>query len=115
MVPLSAITTLQCLHQWQCPLAGNFSNDALETIISFLGSSQASFLEIDDGPTISGHILHAVYAVVSMTSSPIINWDQFEKNVTKKSASGFADLLRKALGTNDFTLWLPVVTHGVSP
>ncbi len=40
--------------------------------------------------------------------------NQFKKdvNVTRKSISGFFDLLRKALNKDD---WSPVVTHGTSP
>jgi len=87
------------------------SNVALGNIASFLGTS----FWIQDGPDISANTLLCVFAFVQkfMIPSLVINFDQFRKNVTKKSASGFADLLRKALGVNDSNLWLPVVTHDV--
>ena len=60
-------------------------------------------------------IIHTV--VESSASSPesLVSVDQFLKNATKQSASGFINLLTKALKEKDLSFWRPVVTHGTSP
>jgi len=66
----------------------------------------------------SDDVLTAIYAVVSSASAflpdpkTLVHVDRFKTNVTKKSASGFIDLLREAVNGNNDRLWCPVVTHG---
>ena len=99
----------------------HFSDDTLKAIARDLARSLGHSLWITDGPSIGSDTLQFVYEVVRRSTTQlttpiqIIDRDQYKRNVTKKSASGFTDLLIKALGSNDLTLWLPVVTHGESP
>ncbi|KAH9161163.1 hypothetical protein EDB89DRAFT_1914070 [Lactarius sanguifluus] len=47
------------------------------------------------------------------TLGGLVDVDQFKRNLTKKSASGFINLLREAINGNNGELWNPVVTHDV--
>ena len=91
----------------------HFSDDTLKKIAGSLGDP----LFINDGSFSDGtlYVLYGYVRRLATAASPANDFAQFKENVTKKSASGFADLLRKALGTKDLTLWHPVVTHGESP
>ena len=89
----------------------HFSDDALKKIAGSLGDP----LFIDPFSDGTPYVLYGYVRSLATAASPVIDFAQFKENVTKDSASGFADLLRKALGTKDLTLWLPVVTHGESP
>jgi hypothetical protein len=71
----------------------------------------------------SDEILTMIYSTVSggvlrlLPNPPtsLVEFTQFKKNARKKSASGFANLLRKALQADDLSLWDAVVAHGASP
>ena len=89
----------------------HFSDDALKKIAGSLGDP----LFIDPFSDGTLYVLYGYVRRLATATSAVIDFAQFKENVTKKSASGFADLLRKALGTKDLTLWRPVVTHGESP
>ena len=99
----------------------HFSDDTLKATARELARSLGSPLWITDSPSIADYTLlfvhEAVYKSTTQSTTPIqvVDRDQYERNVTKKSASGFTDLLVKALGSEDLTLWLPVITHGASP
>jgi hypothetical protein len=63
-------------------------------------------------------IYGSVGASLTLLPNPptsLVDLAQFKQNARKKSASGFANLLRKALQANDLSLWVPVVAHGASP
>ncbi|KAH8992520.1 hypothetical protein EDB92DRAFT_1858291 [Lactarius akahatsu] len=67
----------------------------------------------------SDEVLTCIHALVSAaftvlhSSEGLVNVDQFKRNLTKKSASGFVNLLGEAINGDDEALWSPVVTHDV--
>jgi hypothetical protein len=91
----------------------HFTDDALTLIASNIGT----FLQLQDLDD-DNFSRHTIYNAIraSMPSQPsLVSFDQCKKNATRMGASGFNDLLRKALPTKELSLWLPVVTHGASP
>jgi hypothetical protein len=75
--------------------------------------SDAAFLDDDILESTYFAIMGAISLMPQPHSTPV-TLDQFRKNA-KDSASGFSDLMRKALQGNDLNLWYPVVTHGTFP
>ncbi|KAH9175248.1 hypothetical protein EDB89DRAFT_2241091 [Lactarius sanguifluus] len=67
----------------------------------------------------SDEVLIRIYTLVSSafalrdSAMGLVNIDEFKMNLTKKSASGFVNLLRGAINGNNEELWSPVVTHDV--
>jgi hypothetical protein len=93
----------------------HFADDAMTFIASILGTISQGWDDTSDTALIS-HLgtMHDIVRV-SMSSHPsLVSFDQCINNATKMGASGFTDLLRKALRTKELSLWLPVVTHGAS-
>jgi hypothetical protein len=101
----------------------HFPDDVLTALANHLGF--ISIIWDDDGSDYaftSDDILTAIYSTVDasmrlLPSPPtsLVEFSQFKKNARKKSAFGFADLLRKALQAKDLRSWDPVVAHGASP
>ncbi|KAF8271302.1 hypothetical protein EI94DRAFT_599301 [Lactarius quietus] len=97
------------------PTGRNVPGDALTFIASTLGSL-SKYWDDDNSDTAFISALSTIYGVVhaSMPShQSLVNFDQFKKNAAKMGTSGFTDLLRKALGKTELSLWLPVVTHDI--
>jgi hypothetical protein len=92
----------------------DFPEDALtriaDTLRLFFGDGSDIVVE---------EALRGIHNVVraSTTSPPesLVPYDQFKKNATKNSASGFIDLLKEALKEEDLKFWRRFVTHGTSP
>ncbi|KAH9074735.1 hypothetical protein EDB83DRAFT_2312265 [Lactarius deliciosus] len=64
------------------------------------------------------NLTDAIYGIVKTfthISRPdadnLVDMGQFKENVAKKHASGFVNLLRKALKENNLEFWHPIVTH----
>jgi hypothetical protein len=96
----------------------DFPDHALACIANTLRSAFRYW--IDDGSDTAFHeglgfIHNVVLAFETSCPESLVPYDQFKKNATKTGASGFADLLRKALKEEDLKFWRPIVTHGTSP
>ena len=76
---------------------------------------------MDDSDTTFNNVLSIIHRFVwsstGTSSHPesLVCFNQFKKNITKKSASGFINLLRKVLQEEDWSFWHPIVTYGTSP
>ncbi|KAF8271312.1 hypothetical protein EI94DRAFT_1720892 [Lactarius quietus] len=98
------------------PTGRHIPDDALTFIASTLGSL-SKYWDDDNSDTAFIRALSTIYYDVVHASMPshesLVNFDQFKKNAAKMGTSGFTDLLRKARGKTELSLWLPVVTHDI--
>jgi len=99
------------------PIGRDFPDDALSSITEDLPQVVENW---NDVGTFDAEVLLTIYAAIwssAKRSRPqsLVRFDQFKRNATKKSASGFIDLLKKALKGRSKDLWRTVVTHGMSP
>ena len=103
------------------PIGRDFPDDALSSIAEDLTEYLPQLVENwNDVGTFDVGLLSAIYGAIwssAKRSRPqsLVRFDQFKRNATKKSASGFIDLLKKALKGGSKDLWRTVVTHGMSP
>ncbi len=99
------------------PIGRDFPDDALSSITEDLPPLAENW---NDVGTFDGEVLATIHTTIwnsAKRSRPksLVRFDQFKRNATKKSASGFIDLLKKALKGGSKDLWRTVVTHGMSP